>query len=650
MPSSFPLPAAPASSSDKFATLVSILLIIIVVAVLYFMKEIFVTLALAMLFSFLLNPLVRRFERWRLPRIPAVLLAVGIALAVLAGVGYLVGAQVLELTSNLSKYKDNIAHRIQAFKHTDPNSQFSKVTQTVQDLGAQISADSTPDPKATPGANPKQPLAGVAPKANATRPDSYLSSGKDQISKVEVVQPATSLNDVLKSTLGPAISPLGTAAVVLVFVLFMLIKHEDLRDRIIHLIGRGRINVTTQALDEAGHKVSGYLTMQCIINAIFGVLVGTGLYFIGVPNAFLWGLLAILLRFIPYVGAWISLSFPLLLSLAVTDTWRMPLETLGLFAVIELATSNVLEPWLYGAHTGLSPVALMVATIFWTWLWGGAGLLLATPLTVCVAVIGKYIPSLSFLDALLGDEPTLSVNERYYQRLLALDRHEAGVVVEEYRADHPMSEVYSSLMVPALAAAERDEKAGVLDTRHQRFIFDATRELADELSTANEDAKKVKAAKKGQGESVEDAKATVVMTRHPVFCLPAADEADEIAGVMLAHVLECEGYKAELLSYKTLANEMVAQVAEAGATVVCISATPPHDTLHTKYLCKLLRARLPTLRIIVGLWDAEMDEAKLGRRREQLAADQVVTTLTDALEQIRPLAVLEMETAESVAA
>ena len=373
------IPTAPASSSDRFATLVSVLLIIIVVTVLFVMKEIFVTLALAMLFSFLLNPLVRRFERWRLPRIPAVLLAVGIALAILAGVGYLVGAQLLDLTQQLPKYKDNISQRIKTLKHTDPNSQLSKATQTIQDLGQQISGAAT-DANGKPDGSPTVPS--IAAPANATRPDSYLSAGKEKISKVEVVQPATTIGEVIQSMVGPVVGPLGTAAVVLVFVLFMLIKHEDLRDRIIHLIGRGRLNVTTQALDEAGSKVTGYLTMQCIINAIFGVLVGTGLYLIGVPNAFLWGLLAILLRFIPYVGAWISLAFPLALSLAVTSTWRMPIETLALFATIELVTSNVLEPWLYGAHTGLSPVAIMLATIFWTWLWGGVGLLLATPLTV----------------------------------------------------------------------------------------------------------------------------------------------------------------------------------------------------------------------------------------------------------------------------
>ncbi len=638
-------PTTPASPFDKFATLVSVLLIIIVVAVMYVMKEVFVPLALAMLFSFLLNPLVRRFERWRLPRVPAVLLAVGIALAVLAGVGYLVGAQLLDLTYKLPGYKDNIAHRIQALKHTDPNSQLSKATQTLQDLGKQISGPG-PDANGKGDGGPAAPA--VAAPANATRPDSYLSAGKNQISKVEVVQPATTIGEVAQSVVGPVVSPLGTGAVVIVFVLFMLIKHEDLRDRIIHLIGRGRLNVTTQALDEAGHKVTGYLTMQCIINAIFGVLVGVGLYFIQVPNAFLWGLLAILLRFIPYVGAWISLAFPLLLSLAVTDTWRMPIETLALFATIELVTSNVLEPWLYGAHTGLSPVAIMLATIFWTWLWGGVGLLLATPLTVCVAVLGKYIPSMSFLEAILGDEPTLTFNDRYYQRLLALDRHEAQVVAEEYREEHSLADVYSSLFVPALAAAEREQQDGMLDARRQRFIFDTTREMVDEMGVA--DHKNGKAAKAGDAADQAAAAAMSVLAKYPVFCLPAADEADEIAAVMLAQILESEGYKTESLSHKTLANEMVNQVAEANATTVCISATPPHDTLHTRYLCKLLRSRLPNLNIIVGLWDAEVDEEKLTRRRERLSADKVVTTLSAALEQIRPLAVLEPEAETAVTA
>jgi predicted PurR-regulated permease PerM len=610
------------SQTERFGTLISVALILIVVAVLYFMREVFVPLTLAALFSFLLAPLVTRFERWYLPRIPAVLLSVLLAFGVVGGIGYLVGGQVVDLTYKLPSYKANISRRISALKSSG-HSPLSDATRTVQELGAQIS--------------------GTTPEASGTRPDSMASSDKNKIVPVEIVEPATNLTSVAQSIVGPVLGPLGTAAIVVVFVLFMLIKREDLRDRIIHLIGRGRLNVTTQALDEAAGKVTGYLLMQVMINVSFGVPIGIGLYCLGLPNAALWGLLATLLRFIPYVGAWIALGFPLLISLATTDTWRLPIETLALFGGIELVTSNVLEPWLYGAHTGLSPVAIMVATIFWTWLWGGVGLLLATPLTVCVAVLGKYIPSLSFLDALLGDEPTLKAEERYYQRLLAMDRREASQVAEAYLKENSLAALYSALLVPALAAEEREEQNGGIDERHQRFIFDATREMVEELGGQSVNANDAKTAKGNGSEQLGPPipSATVSLSKHPVFCLPAADEADEIVAVMLTQLLEQEGYKAESVSFKTLANEMVEQVAAASCGTVCISATPPHDTLHTRYLCKLLRSRFPSLHIVVGLWDAEQSEDKLARRRERLTADKVVTTLQDALEQIRPFAVLE---------
>ena len=630
------MPASASSSShtpERFATLVSVLLILIVVAVLYFLKEVFVPLALALLFSFLLTPLVTRFERWRLGRVPSVLLAVGVAFLVVGGVGFLVGNQLIDLTRKLPDYKETISQRIASLKHTDKGSTLNKATDTLTELGEQISA--------------------TAPEPNSTRPDSTLSRGKDQISKVQIVEPATSAAGVAQSVLGPVVGPLGTAAVVVVFTLFMLLKREDLRDRIIHLIGKGNINATTRALDEAATKVTGYLTMQVVVNVSFGVPIGLGLSFIGIPNAFLWGMLAVLLRFIPYVGAWIALGFPLFLSFAITPTWDKPVEVLGLYAVIELVTSNVLEPWLYGAHTGLSPVAIMVSTIFWTWLWGGVGLLLAMPLTVCVSVLGKYIPSLNFLEALLGDEPTLTVNERYYQRLLAMDRREACLVADEYRKEHTLPVLYSQLFVPALAAAETEEQNGTLDERHRRFIFDATREMVEEtLSDADADDQRLAAtlartrqeAADGAALNLPDQTAVrgvAVIAKHPIFCLPAADEADEICAVMLVNLLEREGYKAESVSYKTLANEMVAQVQEDGGAAVCISAAPPYDNLHTRYLCKLLRQRLPDLHILVGTWDGNEDEARIARRKERYSADKVVTTLTDALDEIRPFAGLE---------
>ena len=627
--------ASPITSNtpERFATLVSVMLIIIVVAVLYVAREIFVPLALALMFSFVLAPLVTRFERLKIGRVPAVLLAVLIAFGIIGGVGYLVGNQLVDLTYKLPSYQQNIATRIAILKKTNPDSAMSKAGQTIEALGKQIS-DTVPAP-------------------NSTRPDSVVSSDKESIRKVQIVEPATNMTEVAKSVLGPVVGPLGTAAVVIVFVLFMLLKREDLRDRIIHLVGKNNLNTTTQALDEAAGKVAGYLTMQVIVNVSFGVPIGVGLYFIGVPNAFLWGMLAVVLRFIPYVGSWIALAFPLFLSFAVTTTWRMPLEVLGLYATIELVTSNVLEPWLYGAHTGLSPVAIMVATIFWTWLWGGVGLLLAMPLTVVVSVLGKYIPSLSFLEALLGDEPTLTANERYYQRLLAMDRREACIVADEFRKEHSLTDLYSRLFVPALTASEAEQQQGTLDPRHQRFIFDATREMVEEtIHDADSDDKRmalklVKEHKLDEDDAAvthetADVKKVTAISKHPIYCLPAADEADELAAVMLAQLLEHEGYKAESLSYKTLANEMVAHVVESGSAAVCISVVPPYDNLHTRYLCKLLRARIPNLHILVGTWDANVDEARLVKRKERYAADRVVTTLADALDDIRPFAGLEV--------
>ncbi len=282
------------------------------------------------------------------------------------------------------------------------------------------------------------------------------------------------------------------------------------------------------------------------------------------------------------------------------------------------------------------------------------GLLLATPLTVCVAVLGKYIPGLNFLDAILGDEPTLSAEDRFYQRLLARDGREAGLVAEGYLKDHSLTELYSGVFVPALAAAEREEESGTLNERQQRFIFETTRELVDELGSETAAAPHAANGAKPGGTDAADTPAALPrsvvpagsLSKNIVFCLPAADEADEIAAAMLAQLLEREGYRAEALSFKTLANEMVARVAEAGSTAVCISATPPHDSLHTRYLCKLLRARLPGLHVVVGLWAADFDAEKLERRRTRLAVDHVATTVLEALEHVRPLAALDAREVE----
>jgi predicted PurR-regulated permease PerM len=620
--------------SEKLAGILSVILMLVAVTVLYFGREIFIPLALALLFSFLLAPVVTRLEKLRIPRAAAAFAAVLVALAVVLGIASLVGGQLVELTYKLPDYQANISHRIASLKAGD-NSPLSRAADTLDIFQKQLSETF--------------PKAGEKPSGPALTPEN-----EPAIVPVQIIEPETNIAKFAQSIFGPLLGPIGTAAVVVVFVLFMLIKREDLRDRIIRLFGRGRISTTTEALDEASAKVTGYLQMQLVVNTVFGIAVGTGLYFIGVPHAFLWGLLAIVLRFIPYLGAWIALGFPLILSLAATDSWTAPILTISLFAGIELITSNVLEPWLYGAHTGLSPVAVMAATIFWTWLWGGVGLLLALPLTVCVSILGKYIPALGFLEAILGDEPTLSSQERYYQRLLAMDGREATQVAKEYLKTHSVLELYSEVFVPALAAAEREDHKGTLDERRQRFIFETTRELVEEFGTDLFIAEHAKAASNTKTSSTEDSllpseneKPEKSRLNETIFCLPAADAADEIAAIMLAQLLEQEGYQAESVSFKTLAHEVVDQVGEARSHAVCISATPPHDTLHTRYLCKLLRARFPKLNIVVGLWDADGSEEKLAQRQARLMADKVVVKLDEAMRQLRPFGALDSRPADT---
>ena len=276
---------------------------------------------------------------------------------------------------------------------------------------------------------------------------------------------------------GTLLETLGTIGIVIVLVVFFLIRREDLRDRFIHLVGKGHVTVTTQMLEDANTRVSRYLSMLFLVNVIFGISVGIGLYLIGVPSAILWGILATALRFIPYVGAWIAAAMPIALSLAISTGWVAPILTVGLFVVLELFNSNVLEPWLYGKHTGVSAVAILVAAVFWLWLWGPVGLLLATPLTVCLLVIGKHVPQLSFLDILLGNEPVFEPKKRIYQRLVAGDQEEADELLEDLLEHKPLVEVYDTVLIPALALAETHWHRGEFNDGKHKFIMESLKEM-----------------------------------------------------------------------------------------------------------------------------------------------------------------------------
>ncbi len=430
---------------------------------------------------------------------------------------------------------------------------------------------------------------------------------------------------LLGGTFGSLIDGLGSAGIVVILVVFFLVRREDLRDRFIRLVGKGQVTLTTNMLGDAAKRVSRFLSMLFLVNLTFGIAVGFGLYLIGVPNAILWGILAATLRFVPYIGTWIAASAPICLAMAISTDWLAPILTLGLFAVLELFCGNVVEPWLYGKGTGVSAVAVLVAAVFWTWLWGIVGLLLATPLTVCLLVIGKHVPQLSFLDVLLGNEPVFEPKRRVYQRLLAGDQEEAAELIDDEVENKPLAEVYDTLLIPALALAETDRQRGELDEGRFKFILQSLKEMIHERGEGQQEAQ----AKEG----IEDGNSP----RPCILCLPARDEADEIAAMMLAQLLGTNECLVQSVSFTTAAGELVDIVERRKPDVVCISATPPAAVMHARHLCKHLRGRFPKIPVVVGLWNAQSDLTKVKTRIGGSAATHVVATLAEAQEQVRLL-------------
>ena len=443
-------------------------------------------------------------------------------------------------------------------------------------------------------------------------------TGRPKAVEVEVREPPPSAIEMLKLVLMPVLKPLGTAVIVVVFVVFMLVKREELRDKLIRLIGPERITVTTEAIDEATHRVSRYLLMQTMINGGQGLIVGALLYFIGLPNAALWGILSMVLRFIPYLGPWMAALMPITLSFIVFDSWTPPLLTIAMFACLELLNNNVFEPWLLGAYTGVSSMALIVAAVFWTWLWGTVGLLLSTPLTVCLAVIGKYIPQLSFLHILLGDEPVLSPSERLYQRLLAADVKEADRVLQEELKQKTLDETSSTLLLPALRLVEQDFHMGALDETRYEFVIGKMKEVLSStyLAVARNDA----------AEMAQDGL---------VLCFAGRDSADEVAAMIFAILLRSKGMEAEWVSADALAGELVELVEEKRPSVINISALPPSAVTHAKYICKRLRTRFTDLRLLVGLWETTVELDKAVELLTAAGADRVVTIPAEGIAQVQ---------------
>lgn len=602
---------ATSTTTPQQSRIFALLCAVTAIAGLYVAKDILLPFALAVFLSFLLAPLVSRLETWRFPRIAAVLMTVALAFAGLGTLGSTLARQIYEFADRLPEYETNLIHKAQAFQSGRAGI-VAKVSAAIKDMGEKLSSARAGAP-----ARPAKTLDSTSREA-ADGPNSAPVP-------VEVVTPLSRF-EIAHGVFGPIVRPLGTAAMVIVFVIFMLIERESLRNRLIHLIGSRQLNLTTQALDDAARRITRYLLMQLVVNAIYGLVIAVGLLLIGLPNAILWGVLATFLRFLPYVGAWIAATIPLALSLAVFSGWTRPVLVLGLFLLNELVSNNVLEPWLYGASTGISNIGILVSAVFWTWLWGPVGLIMATPLTVCVTVIGRYVPQLALLHTLLSDEQPLSPPDRFYQRLLALDPDEAVDVAEEYLRSNSLEGLFDTVLLPALRSAEEDRHGGSLDESRLKLIHLTVRELIDDLGVR-------------EGPVVDNVgEAAAFEARAPseaaeILCLPASDGADEIVAVMLARLLDARGMKTEVISTRALASEMLEQVGRHDRRVVCVSALPPFATTHARYLCKRLRSSFPDLPIVAGLWQARGGK-KAQERLIATGTDGFATTLVEASKQI----------------
>ena len=580
------------------------------IAALYFAREIFIPLAFALVLTFLLTPVAALLQRLHTGRVVSVLATVLVALAAAGGIGWIIANQLVDVANQLPQYRENIHAKIEAF-HLPATGQVGQAAKSVKEIAQELTG---PTGESSPSPLPQGPT-----RRQSKAPPAPLSPVS-----VRVVAPATSAWTELRDLGTPILAPLGRAGFVLVFAVFMLFKREDLRNRLLRLAGLGRLNVMTQALDDASGRVSRYLLMQVLVNAGFGTLFGAGLYLMGVPNPALWGAVAGILRIVPYVGTTIAATLPIALSLAVFDGWLRPLCVFLLVAGLELVIANFIEPWLYGARVGISSLALLVSAVFWTVLWGPAGLILSTPLTVCVVVLGRYVPQLSFLHVLLGDEPVLAAEAQVYQRLLAMDQVEAHTIVGESFKGRPLVELYDSVLIPALSMAEQDRHKGALDTAREEFLFLSINEMIVEFSEYQV-----------ENSPSEDT------TRPPtarILCLPAHDRADEVTAAMLAQLLEQKGFPTLSLPIAgSSPDDWLASLKAGGNDIVCISALPPYAFAPARAMFKQIRARFPELRVVVCVWGFSGDTDKAKARFERDRPDRFSTSLAEAVEHVQEL-------------
>ncbi len=613
-----------------FTALASVLFAIAIAAALYFGREVFVPVALAILLSFVLAPLVSALHKVRVPRGLAVLSVVVIAFVVLFVLGGVVAGQIRQLAAELPKYRSTIQTKITSLRGaTTETGTFGRAIDMLQDLSREFQQS---------GLDTSQ--------GDQTSDRLPANSVPNQPIPVEIRDSDAGPWHAVSSVVAPLLHPLATIGLILIFSVFILIQRQDLRNRFIRLVGADDLQKTTAALDDAADRLSRLFLTQIALNSGFGLVIGTGLGLIGIPSPVLWGILAAILRFVPYIGAMISAAIPLTLAVAVDPGWSMFFWSAALFLVLEPILGQVVEPLLYGHSTGLSPIAVILSATFWTFLWGPIGLVLATPLTVCLVVLGRHVERLKFFEVLLSDRPALSPPQIFYQRMLAGDPTEATEQAAEFLKKRALSTYYDEVALQGLRLAQEDIAHGTLNAARLATIQHAIRELVSNLSAASSVASRkggilgAEAAAAVEAAGPDRAVASVIRGpehMHPdwrgvtqILCVSGQGILDEGVAMMLGQLFEGHGLRTRVVGPEVLAPDHDAQLGDLGVLLICFSYFEPLSTVHIRYGARRLRRKLPGARVMVGLW-RERDPATLEALRRATSADVLVTSLHDAL-------------------
>jgi len=578
------------------------------VGVIYFGQPILMPAALAVLLAFALAPLVARLRTIGLGRVPSVVVTVLLAFVVIGALGTYIVTEFAQLAVALPRYESNLARKINSIRGAaEGNSIFATASAVLQRLDNDISG-------------PAKTVAAKTPKA------------VPQPVVVEIPSQENSPLHVIESVVGPLLDPLATTGIVIIFVVFILLQKEDLRDRFIRLAGSNDLRRTTVALDDGATRLSRYLLMQTAINAGFGVLVGAGLWLIGIPNAGLWGLIGMMFRFVPYVGVPVAAAIPVGLAFAIDPDWTKTLWTVGLYLAIEPALGQLVEPFVYGRSSGLSATAVVVAATFWTWVWGPVGLLLSTPLTMCLVVIGRHVDQLRFLDVLLGDRPPLALEEGLYLRMLGGDPDEAAHQAESYLERNSLSAYYDEVVLKALVMAQADARHGVLDRDRRHTIRVAVEGLMQNLSERGDET--LASAPDGVGETAAETSGRESWADNAVLCVAGPGPLDEVASLLLSDLLSRHGIGTRIVSHADALPVNIERLDKTGVRMISVCYLEPANFTNARYLVRRLSRHLPQAKLLLNFWGFGTDDTRYLDAVEATGCELIATSLREAVERV----------------